>query len=98
MRCCAPTLSASRFHSLSDCVVARAALTASIQSTRLFREHNGDTVANWVGELGRARNELLAGRVVFERTLGQGADEDFQQLRINAACRTLRNIHVATSL
>src|SRR5215218_11066339 len=57
----------------------------SIQPPRLFRQHDRDAVADRVGELGGTRDQLLLLGVVFKRALGQRADQDFQELRIDAA-------------
>src|SRR5262249_33367848 len=58
---------------------------ASIQPARFFRQHDRDAGADRIGELGGARDQLLFLRVVFERALGQRADQNFQELRIDAA-------------
>src|SRR6185312_12768583 len=50
-----------------------------------FRQHDRNAVADREGELGAARDQLLPVGVVFERPLGQRADQDFQQLRIDRA-------------
>src|SRR6516165_7855983 len=69
----------------------------SIQPARFFGQHDRDAVADRIGELGRARDQLLFLRIVFERTLGQRADQNFQELRINAAGGPLgRGSHGAT--
>src|SRR6185369_14311343 len=56
-----------------------------LQPPRFFRQHDRDAVADRIGELGRARDQLLPLRVVFQRALGERTDEDLQQLRIDAA-------------
>src|SRR3979490_234561 len=60
-------------------------LRASIQPARLFGQHDRDAVADRIAELGGARDQLLLLAVVFERALGERADEDFEQLGIDAA-------------
>src|SRR5262245_35042194 len=57
----------------------------SIQPARFFGQHDRDAGADRIGELGGARDQLLLLRVVFERALGQRADQNFQELRIDAA-------------
>ena len=52
-------------------------------------QHDRNAVADRIGELGRARDQLLLGGVVFERALGHGADQDFKQLGIDAAGGTI---------
>src|SRR5438270_13478316 len=58
---------------------------SSIQPPRLFGQHDRNAVADRIGELGGARDQLLLLAVVFERALGERADEDFEQLGIDAA-------------
>src|SRR5262245_25624209 len=58
---------------------------ASIQPARFFRQHDRDAGADRIGELGGARDQLLFLRIVFERALGQRADQNFEELRIDAA-------------
>src|SRR5437660_10906993 len=60
-------------------------LNESIQPARFFGQHDRDAVADRIGELGGARDQLLLLRIVFERALGQRADQNFQELRIDAA-------------
>src|SRR5205085_717315 len=57
-----------------------------------------DAIADRVGELGRARDQLLLLGIVFERTLGQRADQDFQEFWIDAAGGTVggRGGHTGT--
>src|SRR5262249_27253767 len=57
----------------------------SIQPARLFGQHDRDAGANRIGELGGARDQLLLLGIVFERAFGQRADQNFQELRIDAA-------------
>ena len=57
----------------------------SIQPARFLRQHDRNAVADRIGELGLARDQLLLGGVVFQRGLGQRADQDFQKLGIDAA-------------
>src|SRR5947199_3070909 len=61
----------------------------SIQPARLFGQHDRNAVADWISELGGARDQLLLLAVVFERALGERADEDFEQLGIDAAGGTV---------
>src|SRR6267154_1245487 len=63
--------------------------TASIQPARFLGQHDWDAGTDGIRELGRARDQLLLLRIVFERPLGQRADKDFQELGIDAAGRAL---------
>src|SRR5258708_20722479 len=65
---------------------------SSIQPPCLLGQHDRDAAADRVGELGGARDQLLLLRIVFERSLGQRADENFQKLRIDAARRALGRV------
>src|SRR5437588_10749623 len=65
-------------------------LRFSIQPARLFRQHDRNAVADRIGELGGARDQLLLLAVVFERALGERSDEDFEQLGIDAAGGAVR--------
>src|SRR2546426_11581840 len=58
---------------------------ASIQPARLFGQHDRNAVTDRIGELGGARDQLLFLAIVFKRALGERADEDFEQLGIDAA-------------
>src|SRR5438876_6971458 len=58
---------------------------ASIQPSCLLGQHDRNAAADGVGELGGARDQLLLLRIVFEWSLSQWADQNFQKLRINAA-------------
>src|SRR3990170_4543340 len=58
---------------------------ASLQPARFLRQHDRNAVADRIGQLGLARDQFLLGGVVFQRGLGQRADQDFQQLGIDAA-------------
>src|SRR5437763_16010356 len=62
---------------------------ASIQPSCLLRQHDRNAAADGVGELGGARDQLLLLRIVFEWSLSQRADQNFQQLRIDAARRAV---------
>src|SRR5262249_24536890 len=55
------------------------------QRTRFLRQHDRDAVADRIGQLCRAGNQLLLLRVVFQRALGQRADEDFQKFWVDTA-------------
>src|SRR3954452_23680275 len=61
----------------------------SIQPPRLFGQHDRNAVADRIGELGGARDQLLLLAVVFKRALGERADQDFEQLGIDAAGGTV---------
>src|SRR2546423_15524517 len=60
-----------------------------IQLARLFGQHDRNAVADRIGELGGARDQLLLLAVIFERPLGEWAHEDFEQFRIDAAGGTI---------
>src|SRR4029078_1675122 len=60
-------------------------MTASIQPPRFLGQHDRDAIADRIGELGGARDQLLLVAVAFQRTLGDGADQHLEQLRIDAA-------------
>src|SRR5262245_59882650 len=62
--------------------------TRSIQPARFLGQHDRDAGADGISELGRARDQLLLLGVVFQRTLGQRADQDFKQLGVDAVGRT----------
>src|SRR5262249_49634177 len=55
------------------------------QRTRFLRQHDRDAVADRIGQFCRAGNQLLLLRVVFQRALGQRADEDFQKFWVDTA-------------
>src|SRR5262249_23715135 len=54
-----------------------------IESPGFLRQHDGDAVADRIGELGGTRDQLLFLRVVLERRLGDRAHQDFQELRVD---------------
>src|SRR5215204_552816 len=62
---------------------------SAFQLARFLRQHDRNAVADRVGELGRAGDQLLLLGVIFQRALGQRADQDFQELRIDAAERSV---------
>src|SRR5438876_7035897 len=81
---------ASQLKSVAQRIIRLADVTGdverrSIQPARFFGQHDRDAVADRIGELGGARDQLLLLRIVFERALGQRADQNFQELRIDAA-------------
>src|SRR5262245_64101402 len=57
----------------------------SIQAACFLGQHDRNAVADGIGELCGARDQLLLLGVVFERALGQRADQYFEQLRVNRA-------------
>src|SRR5580692_7895404 len=57
----------------------------SIQPPRFIGQHDRDAVADRIGELGRARDQLLFLRVIFQRTLGQRTDQDFKKFWIDGS-------------
>src|SRR5215469_8203965 len=56
---------------------------ARLDLAGLVDQHDGDAVADGVGEPGLAADQLLRRRVIFQRALGQRADQDLQQLGID---------------
>src|SRR5262245_63816430 len=56
-----------------------------LQRPRFLRQYDRDAVADRIRQFCRAGNQLLLLGIVFQRALGEGADEDFQKLWINAA-------------
>src|SRR6516164_8071924 len=50
-----------------------------------FRQHDGDAVADRIGELGGARNQFLLLGIIFERALGERADQNFEELTVDGA-------------
>src|SRR5262245_56645189 len=51
---------------------------------RFFRQHDRNAIADRIGELGLARDQLLLIGVVFKRSFGDRTYENFQQFRIDA--------------
>ena len=49
---------------------------------RFIHQHDRNAVPDGIGELCAARDKLLLFRIIFQRPLGQGADEDFQQFGV----------------
>src|SRR5690606_31401533 len=54
-----------------------------LERPRLFREHDGDAVADGVGQAGALADQLALLAVVVQRTPGHRADQDFQQARVD---------------
>src|SRR6266700_6280836 len=69
--------------------VGLVAARRSIELAGFLGQHDRNAVADRIGELGGARDQLLLGGVVFERALGQRADQDLEQLGIDAADGTV---------
>src|SRR5262245_56498197 len=61
----------------------------SIQLACFFGQHDRNAGADGVSELGGARDQLLLLRIVFERSLRHGTNQNFQELRIDAAGGTV---------
>ncbi len=55
---------------------------ARVELARFLGQHDGNAVADRVGEARGAADQLLALGVVVERGLGQRTDQDLEQLRI----------------
>src|SRR5882762_6308328 len=53
------------------------------QRARLVDQHDRDAVADRIGEPGLFADQLLRGAVVAQRSLGQRADQDLQELRVD---------------
>src|ERR1041384_5426181 len=88
----AMTASVARF-AVSGSMITRAPRRSCLQRPRLVGEHDRDAVADGVGELGGTADQLLALGVVFERRLGERADQDLEELRIDDAGRPDRIVH-----
>src|SRR6516164_7018494 len=56
----------------------------SIDPPRLLGQHDRNAVTDRISEFGRARDQFLFRRVIFERRFGQWADQDFEQFGIDA--------------
>src|SRR5580692_8663649 len=69
--------------SVPRCSKGRRCAPTSVEVTGFLGQHDRNAVADRIGELGRARDQFLLLRVVFERRFGQRTDQDFQQLRID---------------
>src|SRR6266851_1287612 len=69
-------------------------LDALLEPARFLRKHDRNAVANRIGKLGGPRNQLLLLGIVFERTLGKRADQNFQKLGVNSARRTVGRYRV----
>ena len=54
-------------------------------SPRLFLQHDWNAVADWEGKLGRVADQLLPLAIIFERGLGDRADQDLEELRVDRA-------------
>src|SRR6266700_404434 len=61
------------------------AARSSLDLPRFFRQHDRDAVADRIGEFGRTRDQFLSRAVELQRPLGQRADQDFQQFRVDGA-------------
>src|ERR1700730_15157961 len=81
------TFSMGRF--LDSLVCEKERAQCLIERARLLGQHDRNAVADRIGELGRTRDQFLLVHVVFERPLGQRADEDFEQLGIDTAGGTV---------
>src|SRR5450631_2038247 len=68
----------------------------SIKRARLLWQHDWNAVADRIGKLGRARNQFLILRVIFEGRLGARTHQDFKQPRIDP--RRLRSLFPAQFL
>ncbi len=71
------------------------------QRARLFRQHDRDAVADRVGELGGAADQLLPGGIVFQGALGQRATRISRSLgstrvRLDGLCQVVCSSVVRT--
>src|ERR1700745_1677141 len=55
----------------------------SVEAPRFLRQHDRDAVADRVGELGGARDQLLLLGVVFQRRLCDRAHQELEQVGID---------------
>src|ERR1700757_4651572 len=58
---------------------------ALVDLARLFRQHDRDAVADRIGELCGARDQLLPRGVELQRSLGDRAHQDFEQFWVGGA-------------
>src|SRR3990172_733765 len=58
---------------------------ALVELARFFRQHDGNAVADRIGQARGAADQLLTLGVVVERGLGQGANQDLQRFWMEAA-------------
>src|SRR6187401_2713005 len=65
---------------------------ALIQPPRFFGQHDRNAVADRIGELGGAGDQLLLLAVVFEGALGERAHQDFEKLWIDATGGTFGHV------
>ena len=63
---------------------------ALVEFPRFLMQHNGNAVADRIGKPRGAADQLLALGIIVERRLGQGTDQDLEQLRIEAALAAAR--------
>src|ERR1700719_2906238 len=60
-----------------------------IELPGFFRQHDRDAVADRISELCGARDQLLLLGVIFQRTLGERAHQDLQELGIDGTGGTI---------
>ena len=60
------------------------------EGPRLAHQHDRNAVADGIGEPGLAADQLAGRRIILQRPVGRRADQDFQQLRIDAAAARRR--------
>src|SRR5205814_4186523 len=53
------------------------------QGARLVDQHDRDAIADRIGEPGLLADQFLRGAIIAQRPLGQGTDQDFQQLGVD---------------
>ena len=58
-----------------------------LQLAGFLRQHDGDAVADRIGQAGLAADQFVGGAVVFQRRLGQRADQNLQQAGIDGRIR-----------
>src|SRR4051794_20802462 len=73
---------------------AAPARTVSLDLARFFRQHDRNAVADRVREFGGSRDQLLTGRIEFQRSLGQRTDQNLQQFWIDGGFNAFgRGVH-----
>src|SRR5207248_6263773 len=60
------------------------------QGARLVDQHDRDAVADRIGEPRLLADQFLRGAIIAQRPLGQGTDQDFQQLGVDVG----RFVHI----
>jgi len=62
-----------------------------VETAGFIHQHDGNAFTDGISQAGLGADQLLRRAVVFQRPLGQGADQYFQQLRIDTIRLPLRS-------